>query len=214
MRRYRQKRFYEWSNNMAYLVGLIASDGCLYDDGRHIELTSVDIEQLENFCTALGRDVKISKKISGLKRNAYRVQFSDVALYDFLQLTGITSSKSKTIRTLNIPKQYHAHFLRGLFDGDGSVFGYKDTRWKSSYMFYTQFVSASEAFMVWISKVNSEYFGVKTVKPRVSGAVWQISYAKQDTRILWSVMYAEKGCVSLSRKRLKLEGFISAEKLV
>ena len=112
MRRYRQKRFYEWSNNMAYLVGLIASDGCLYDDGRHIELTSVDIEQLENFCTALGRDVKISKKISGLKRNAYRVQFSDVALYDFLQLTGITSSKSKTIRTTIIIISFNPKLIK------------------------------------------------------------------------------------------------------
>ena len=214
MRRYRQKRFYNWSNDIAYLVGLIASDGCLYNDGRHIELTSVDIEQLENFCSALGRNIKISEKKNGLKRNAFRVQFSDVALYDFLQSIGLTISKSKTIETLSIPQQYYPHFLRGLFDGDGSVFGYKDTRWKSSYMFYMQLVSASEMFMNWISQMNSQYFGVKPIKPRLSGTVWQLSYAKRDTRILWLFMYADEGALSLSRKRLKLEGFISATKLV
>lgn len=38
-----------WSNELAYAVGLIATDGNLSKDGRHIELTSKDTEQLETF---------------------------------------------------------------------------------------------------------------------------------------------------------------------
>ena len=38
-----------WSPNLSYAVGLLASDGCLLGDGRHIDLTSKDKEQILNF---------------------------------------------------------------------------------------------------------------------------------------------------------------------
>ena len=43
----------EWNPGLAYAVGLLASDGSLSCDGRHIDLTSIDIDQLENFNKAL-----------------------------------------------------------------------------------------------------------------------------------------------------------------
>ena len=49
----------KWSPNFAYAIGLIATDGCLYKDGRHISLTSLDLEQLHNFNKALDIKVKI-----------------------------------------------------------------------------------------------------------------------------------------------------------
>lgn len=39
----------EWSADFAYAIGLLASDGCLYNDERHINFTSKDIEQINNF---------------------------------------------------------------------------------------------------------------------------------------------------------------------
>ncbi len=43
---------YRWNANLAYAVGLIAADGCLSKDGRHIILVSKDIEQLLDFLNA------------------------------------------------------------------------------------------------------------------------------------------------------------------
>ncbi len=37
----------KWTANLAYAVGLITTDGCLSKDGRHIDLTSKDLEQCE-----------------------------------------------------------------------------------------------------------------------------------------------------------------------
>ena len=61
----------KWSSDFAYAIGLIASDGCLYGDGRHISLTSLDIDQLENFNKALGISIKISTKFNGYGKNVH-----------------------------------------------------------------------------------------------------------------------------------------------
>lgn len=55
-----------WRPELAYCLGLIASDGCLLGDGLHIDLTSADREQIEHFQTALGLfHIKIGTKTSG-----------------------------------------------------------------------------------------------------------------------------------------------------
>jgi hypothetical protein len=63
--RYAAKRIYTWSPGIAYTVGLMASDGCLQKNKRHLDLTSKYIEQLDNFSKALGREIKIGTKKSG-----------------------------------------------------------------------------------------------------------------------------------------------------
>jgi hypothetical protein len=102
---------------MGYLVGLMASDGCLYRDGRHLEFTSMDLELTRNFCEALGRPIAVKRKVKSDKSTAYRVQFSDVALYDFLIDAGLTVAKSCTIGPLKVPNEFYADFLRGEFEG-------------------------------------------------------------------------------------------------
>ena len=54
----------EWSPNFAYAIGLLATDGCLYNDGRHISFVSKDLELVEMFKKILGLEVKISAKFS------------------------------------------------------------------------------------------------------------------------------------------------------
>ena len=95
----------KWSANFAYAIGLIATDGCLSKDGRHVEVTSKDKEQLLNFCEALKIDIKITYKFSGAGEKCGRIQFGDVLFYQFLFSIGLTSAKSKTIPKLKIPKK-------------------------------------------------------------------------------------------------------------
>lgn len=58
-----------WSKNLAYAVGLIVTDGSLSRDGRHIELTSKDKEQVETFSKILNLKNKIGIKKSGYNPN-------------------------------------------------------------------------------------------------------------------------------------------------
>ena len=207
MRRYASKRLYAWSHSIAYSVGLMTSDGCLSRDGRHLDLTSVDIEQLENFSKALGRTFVISDKTNTSNTPAYRVQFSDVAYYDFLLAAGLTPAKSKTISTLTIPDDFYADFLRGLFDGDGSCYAYMDKRWRSSYMYYVSFTSASMDFILYLQGMNARLIGTESKSIRKAARAYSLVYAKRDAYMIFKYMYHHTDVICLKRKYNKLLSF-------
>ena len=200
-----------WSSNIAYSVGLMASDGCLQKDGRHLDLTSADIEQLTNFSEAIGRPLTIGRKKSGAQTFGYRTQFGDVAYYDFLLQVGLTPAKSKTLEALDIPQQFYADFLRGLFDGDGTCYAYVDPRWRSSYMFYMGFASASTEFLDYVREMNCRLAGTTGGTIRRGARAYSLVYAKADTHKLAAYMYYQSNVLALSRKRTKLEGFIKTD---
>ena len=93
----------EWSPEFAYAIGLLTTDGCLSKDGRHIDFTSKDKEQVENFIRCLGINNRIGVKKSGLGKKSLRIQFSDINFYKFLVSIGLTANKSKTLSHINIP---------------------------------------------------------------------------------------------------------------
>lgn len=207
--RYTKKRSYLWSPGMAYCVGLMTSDGCLQKDGRHLDITSVDYEQLTNFRLALGRpELVISRKYSGVGKTAFRIQFSDTALYDFLLDAGLVPNKSKILGPLCIPENFYADFLRGVFDGDGTVYGYTDKRWKNSHMHYTGFASASPAFLDYIRTQNSRLIGTGQGSVRNAARAACLCYAKKDTRSLYDFMYYSPDNICLDRKQKKMKSFI------
>jgi len=72
-----------WCPNFAYAVGLLTADGNLSKDGRHISLTSKDVQLLNTFkkCIKLN-SVKIGTKLGGYSEKKYsQIQFSNVKLY-------------------------------------------------------------------------------------------------------------------------------------
>lgn len=203
----------KWSPAFAYALGLLATDGNLSSDGRHLDFTSNDIEQLENFANCLGIKVKIGYKISGFTgRKSPHIQFGDINFYKFLLGIGFTPKKSKSISEIKVPKKYFFDFLRGHFDGDGTFYSYWDPRWKSSFMFYTEFVSASRKHIEWIRNV---LFGLLKIKGHITGnvktVVYQLKYAKAESLTLLPKMYYHNNVICLSRKRRKIEKALEIE---
>lgn len=197
----------KWSPKFAYAIGLIASDGNLSPDGRHITFVSKEMEQIRNFLKCLGISVKVGKTFSGYKGKwAHRVQFGDVLFYQFLQSIGLTSAKSKTIGVLKIPEKYFFDFFRGVFDGDGSTYSYWDKRWKSSFMFYLGIASASKVFIDWLrTEVQKVVGSTGHVTKDGNGSTYQLKYAKVYSLKVLKKMYYSSKVVCLQRKRLKIQ---------
>lgn len=196
----------DWSADLSYVIGLITADGSLSSDGRHIDITSVDLEQVENIRKCLNLShIKIGTKIDKEKRVAYRIQFGDVNFYKFLESLGLKSNKSKTLQFVMIPTEYFNDFLRGLFDGDGCTYSYYDKRWKNSFMLYLSFCSASEDFINWLQKEIYQRVGVsgRIIDGRNNSRVFQLKYAKKEGLMIIKYMYRD-GLVFLSRKKLKI----------
>ncbi len=212
MRRHAYKKTYVWNPEIAYLAGLVASDGCLVNNNRHINITSKDREIIDTCQKILNMNVKVGIKIGGYSgSSSFNLQFSNVSLYDFFLRCGLTPAKSKTIGPLLIPEQYYADFLRGYFDGDGTIYGYWDRRWRSSLMYYTQYVSASPAFLHWLQKMNGRlaHTSPGAIKPNARADT--LSYAKADSRKLFSFMYYKPNLPTLSRKYHKFVDFLRAD---
>lgn len=203
----------KWSPEFAYAIGLIATDGSLSKDGRHIVLVSKDQEMIDNFMKALNFRNKIGKYSRGGEKDKkyFRVQLGDVNFYRFLSGIGLTSNKTKTIEELKIPKKYFFDFLRGHLDGDGYFYSYWDKRWKSSFMFYTGFISASKKHINWIQKEIYKAINIKgCVAKGKACSVYQLKYAKKESLKLFKELYYSKNIICLSRKRLKINKVLSS----
>jgi hypothetical protein len=136
----------------------------------------------------------------------YRVQFSDVAFYSFLNNIGLTPAKSLTMRDLKIPDKFFQSFLRGYFDGDGYSYSYYDKRWKNSFMFYVCFCSASVDFVSWIRRRISDSLKIDghVGNPTKNNSCYQLKYSKREALILANYLYEDSYVIRLSRKHLKI----------
>jgi len=209
----RRKEKIKWSPEIAYAVGLIATDGCLSIDGRHLDFTSKDIQLLKTFKKCLGLRNKIGYKTSGFSGKKYpRIQFGDSVFYKWLLGLGITPHKSKTIGRLKIPNKYFFDFLRGSFDGDGSCFGYWDLRWHSSFMFYLVFNSASKPHIDWIREKLEKLVRVKGhIAQDGNRNEWQLKYAKNESKLIIPKIYYEESLPCLKRKYKKIKSLLNTD---
>lgn len=196
-----------WSPTFAYVVGLITTDGSLSKDKRHINFTSKDLELIKNFLSGLKIRCHIGKKASGSQpeKRYFVIQIGDVLFYKFLLSIGLMPNKTKAVGALKIPDKYFFDFLRGHFDGDGSFYSYWDSRWRSSFMFYTIFVSASKKHIEWLRwNVYHKTGVVGHITKAKKASCYQLKYAKSGSLRLLREIYYKKDLTCLNRKRLKI----------
>jgi len=194
-----------WRPELAYAVGLITADGSLSKNGRHIDFTSKDIEQLETYKICLGlSDIKIGSKRGGAPNfgRYYRVQFGDVLFYQFLQRIGLSENKSLTVKAIKVPGRYFFDFVRGEWDGDGTIYCSQDKRWKNSYVVSIAFASGSNLFLVWLQKEINKHLGT-TGHVQKNTKAFQLRYARKDSKKLFDAMFYKEGLPHLERKFAK-----------
>ncbi len=193
----------EWNSNFAYVIGVIASDGNLSPDLRHLNITSKDEEMVLNCKKCLGISNKIGMKSRGgsTDKKYYVLQFGDKNFFNFLLSIGITPRKSKTISQLKIPEKYFKDFLRGCIDGDGSITIFKHPESKQ-YQYKVRLCSASRAFLNWILETSGRLFLIKggSIHIPKNSSVYTLLFAKEDSIKILDWIYKGEN-ISLSRKK-------------
>lgn len=190
-----------WTSEIAYIVGLLTTDGCLSSNRGHVEITSKDVQLLKTFKNCLGIKNKITRKTSGFthKKNCYRIQFGNVIFYDWLLRIGLIPHKTGKIGALKIPDKYFFHFLRGHLDGDGSFLRYQDPIFPKSERIYIKFRSKNLKHLMWLkSRINS----LLKIKGYIAndGNVFSLRFAKRASLILLPYLYPTKYVPCLKRK--------------
>lgn len=198
----------QWDTNLAYALGLLVTDGNLSKDGRHLNLTSKDLDQIMTFkkILKLTNNISLKARAREKEKRYYFLQFGNVRLYRFCLSIGITPNKSKTIGKVDIPDIYFFDFLRGHFDGDGTFYSYMDKRWKNSFLFYLVFMSASPSHIEWLRLSINRLTGCSGhISKSCNSSVFQLRYSKKEAVIILNRMYYQPGLASLKRKRLKVK---------
>lgn len=211
-----------WSNDFAYAIGLIATDGNLSSDKRHIQFTTTNYQLARNFKKCLNITNKISKTPpSGFGRKiAYRINFGNVKLYKRLERIGLQANKTYSLGKLRIPKRYFVDFLRGHLDGDGSVFTYVDKYMEykgKRYTYnrlYTVFLSTSAEHLKWIQTNIKKLINIKGeftsyLKKDRKIPIWRLRFAKNDSLKILPWIYYRPNLPCLSRKRKIAERFLN-----
>jgi hypothetical protein len=209
-----------WSADLAWLVGVIATDGNLGRTGRRLSISSTDVQLLDTARRLLGLTNRVTRAPGGWGPGGFRLQWSGGPFHSWLIDLGMTPRKSLTLGALAIPDEFFADFFRGCIDGDGTVLTYTDrshTGKNSAYVYgrlYVSLVSASPRFVEWIRRTIHRLLGlpgavhVKRLPAR--RPVWVLRYAKAASIRLLRWMYHSPGVPCLERKRLKAQPFLAS----
>lgn len=114
--------FSEWSPTMAWVLGLLFTDGCF--SGSRVTITSVDIKLLEKVKNILGLSKPIAKRIQSYNKSKhiYSLEFYREQMREDLLKLGLVQRKSLIMQFPEVPEEYTRHFIRGCWDGDGSIY--------------------------------------------------------------------------------------------
>ena len=205
---------HEWTPRFAYAVGLLATDGGL--TGRKtVALVSKDRAQITTFLMCIGATNPV-----GRNEKAYRVQINDVHFYRWLESIGVTARKSLTLGPLAVPAPVFLDLVRGLFDGDGSIYTGKTIPNRRRYPAHVyqrlivRFHSASERHVLWLQARLEELLGLSgwvSVQRRKlenrDSLLFSLRYSKHESAVLLSALYSDPRAPRLRRKWSKWIAF-------
>ena len=186
--------FKTWSPEMAYILGFIGADGNVCHSGRgyilHVACDDKDI--IEKIKPILSYGGPIYEKTRDNGKTSYSLRICDQAIFNDLIKLGITERKSLTLTPPKIPKNLSRHFIRGYFDGDGSV-SFRNTSYKSKLVvdFYTASQPMSK-FLHWEIKqlLKNSYHGkVRVVLKHQKKPYYRINLGHKSAFKLFTYMY-------------------------
>lgn len=123
--KYNEKFFECWSKELAWLVGIVLSDGHVSKEGLksyYVTIGMCDKDVIDNIKSMSGHKSSIYIRKPKKGKILYIITFRGREVWNFFTLLGMNNRKSETaIFPIQIPEDYMLHIIRGVFDGDGSI---------------------------------------------------------------------------------------------
>ncbi len=195
---------------MAYILGFITADGCVYSGSARphsylLNITSKDKILLENILSAMKATYTIGRKENGRGHVAYQFQIRNKILTSDLMNLGIVPRKTCFLQPMQIPSAYFKDFLRGFFDGDGTVYIYNVN---GTPQIKSAFIALSKSFLSDLNKKICDALSVplKNVHDRYKRSnstktMYEIDFYIHDCEKLFDLMYGHNPSLFLGRKR-------------
>jgi hypothetical protein len=192
--RVNEKFFSQWSDPMAWVLGLLYTDGNLQPVNR-ISLSQKEPEILNKVLTLMHCDAKLMYRERKEYENTvsgeiYTFIISNKKIYDDLARIGLTPNKSRTIEFPQVPKEYLKHFLRGCWDGDGSISMQKMSDINKKPIISATFVSGSRNFIEAMAKEMENACFLKERRIHLHNGSYSITFKGDSTcKLLYHFFY-------------------------
>jgi hypothetical protein len=182
-------------------------------DGRRpiVSFTSEELELIEQFNAAVGRQPRVYRKFGGFGVWTNQVAIHERPLHSWLLSIGLMPRKTFELSAIAVPDEHLAPLVRGLLDGDGSILCYWHVPNRRRYpnhrslRLVTRFYSASRPHLEWLAdRLDRSYSirGAIGVDDRTSRKhpLYKLEFAKVASRLLLTVLYSDAGAPHLKRK--------------
>lgn len=185
------------SEDKAYWLGFLTADGYVNKNNTiELCLAEIDIDHLYKFKTAINSDHSINKKVVRLNDKefySYRISFRDTQISNNLKDFGLNNEKSyNAFIPDNLPDDLMRHYIRGLFDGDGSIY-------QGSNGLNISFISGSEQMIIDINNVIKKHLNLD-MKNRISRNLYETRlFSNEDVSKFLQWLYADS-TIYLNRK--------------
>ncbi len=200
--------FERWSEEMAYVLGWLFSDGNVTAKREfRLKLAVKDKEILEKISSALssGYPITIMKQLVPSRK--YMATYalmricSSKMCNDLIKL-GCVPNKMHKFRMPEMPPRFLRHFIRGYFDGDGSIMFNRPNVIKLS------FVGSNEQFMSNLAEVLHKELKIPSNFKKTGKNLWASFYYGDNARRICFWMYEDCGNLFLARKKNRFVGHL------
>ena len=177
--------FDKWSPQMAYVLGLVYADGHVDRHGKALWFGWSDSALIHNVIELMG-----SNKCPQQDKSMWCITFSSVPMCRRLNGLGVPfGKKSHIIKYPSVPPQYTGDFIRGYWEGDGSVEKYQVTFWSSSLSMLQDIQVHTEGGHI-LSKGKAGPVEFPNGKTYICNATYQLNYYRKEHRVLlYRTMY-------------------------
>lgn len=199
----------------AYLLGLLFADGFVGDEKHSnivLQLHKDDLYMLQQFAEEIQftGNIRETKSSGGFSKNGetnFSLNFSSKTMAEQLRNYGITVGRSERMTSLpNIDSCLVRHFIRGYFDGDGSITKTVKTSYhklsngvkKYEYPNYIFTIIGHKEFLDCLAKeMNLELYKFKESKNK--NMVYLTVRAKKEMPRIYDYLYKDS-TIKLQRK--------------
>lgn len=140
----------------AYFLGLLYADGNVYINKKHSYVVSIQLQESDKIILKILRDYLckdlVLKKVIDKRTNNlhFLLKINSKELCNKLINLGCIPNKSLKLKFPKIEEQYIVHFIRGYFDGDGSIYTKKPS--KTGHIDYSWQITSTFNFCNYVKK--------------------------------------------------------------
>lgn len=206
------------SSNMAWLLGFLASDGSIRANSNEIKigLASNDKEILEKIKKELGLATMVKEYINSQGYSCVRLQWTCEQHKKDLATYGVIPAKTFCLKPpFKLERKYWIDYIRGYFDGDGSINLIQNSNHRGNGNLRWQVCSATKDILEFILNYFETEYDIPKVNiyesNRSKNPLYYIQYSSTATRKIHSILYTN-GSLYLQRKKDHFDEIVQSVK--